>query len=143
MRDVHRAARLAADAQRLLDGVEQVLALVAHVGSVDAAVGGDALAQLDDLFSDAPAAGLVDQAGREAAGPLRHRLAHPILHLTQLGLGELALLVTRGAVPERVVTHQGDAVDRRPARLYPPHVAGEVRPVDRRIADTEDGGVLD
>ena len=90
VRDLHRAAHLATDAERLLDGVEEPIGLVAHVGGVDSAALAKRLGERDHLLGRAVTARPVDEPGRESAGALLERLLDPAAHLRELGAGRSA-----------------------------------------------------
>ncbi len=129
VRDVHRAAGGDSDPQRFFDGVQQVVAFVAHVRGIDAAQRRRLLRKLLHLRRLRIPPWLVDQSGREATGALLHRLPHHPSHVGEFGAGWLPALVAHGESPHRVVSHEHDVVDRRRQRFAGREVAGEVGPV--------------
>ena len=97
--DVHEDARLTADVDGLFHGLDDLVALVAHMAGVDAVEGGDDLGQFNDLLFLGVAAGRIDEAGGEAGCAVFHRLAQDALH-------PVKLRICCGAVGH---AHHGDA----------------------------------
>ena len=83
--DVDGNLGAAADADRLLDGLEDFRPLVADVRRIDAAVAFDHAAELDQVVGrDGQLAG-AGQHGRKAERALAHRLVEELLHCRDLG----------------------------------------------------------
>lgn len=115
MRDLHRHARLFADADRLTHGVEQPIGFVAHVRRVQAAARPAKLAhERDDLVGLRVAARLVDESRREADGAGGDAFTHPRLHAIELGRGGLARVVAHRAAPHRALADEHGHVAARP-----------------------------
>ena len=111
MRDLHAYARLLADADRLVDGVEDHRGLAADMGKVVAAPRGHRLGERDQFVGVGIGTGRVDEARREAERAGVHRLAEQPLHRSHVvGVGR-----------PRLESHGGDAQGA---------VADEVRDVD-------------
>ena len=80
VRDHHRYAELAPDAEGLLERIDDAVALVAHVRAVDAFPRRKRPAHLDHFLGRRGARRLVVQAGREADRARRERLVHHVSH---------------------------------------------------------------
>src|SRR5439155_25881692 len=80
VRDYHRHAELAPDAEGLLERIDDAVALVAHVRAVDAFPRRERAAHLDHLLGRRGARRLVVQAGREADRARGERLVHHVSH---------------------------------------------------------------
>ena len=91
VRDDQRHVRGLCDGDGLSDGLDYVVGLAAHVRGVDAAVGADDLAQLDELLDVGIDAGHVDEPGAQAQAAVLHRVAQARLHQRQLIGGGLAV----------------------------------------------------
>ena len=112
VRDHHRHPGLAADQEGLLEALEDVVALVAHVGDVAAAERLQPLGQLDHLLGRRLGGRGIEQAGRQADRAGRHRGLQPAAHgLDLAGVGR-AQQRLHGADPERRMPDEERRVDR-------------------------------
>jgi hypothetical protein len=84
--DLHLHAGTLADRQRLLDGGEDGVGLVAHMGGVEAVEGLQRLGHRDHLVGRRMHVGLVVEAGGEAGRALGHRLLHAGMHVVDLAV---------------------------------------------------------
>ena len=87
MIDFGRDARLAADAEQFVEGLEQAISFAAHVRDVFAFVLGRDLAQFDQLICFGIESRRIDQGGADAECAGFHFLAHQLAHLFQLRRG--------------------------------------------------------
>ena len=135
VRDVHEAPAAAPDGDGLLDGLEEAVPLVAHVGRVDATRFTGRPGQLDHLVGLRPPAGHVDQAGREAACTFLHGPLDVPAHGGELLGGGVSLLVAEHRLAHRVVADEGDGVGRRLPLVNGLAVALDAGPVAAQAAE--------
>ena len=83
VRNLGADARLARDAEDLVERLVDLVVLVPHVAGVDAVVRRDDLGQLDNLIGLGEHARLVDQAGRKPDRAVLHGLLDQRFHLGQ------------------------------------------------------------
>ena len=82
--DFHRDVAFAADAQGFVDGFENGVALVAHVGGVDAAELSGFGGERDQFVGLRVGCGRVFERGGDADGAVFHGIAHQSFHLVEL-----------------------------------------------------------
>lgn len=110
MRDLGRKAAPLADRDRLLDAVQDLARLFAHVGGVDPAhLAGDA-GQLDHLLGRREGARHVEEAGRHPEGAVAHPLAHQLLHLGDLLRRRLAVHAPDHLLADRALADEAREV---------------------------------
>ena len=111
VRDHHGHVQLAADAEGLFQRRHDVLALVAHMGGVDAAVRGQRPADLDDLLGGGVGGGRVEGAGGDADGAAGHRLLGQRAHGVDLGRRGRAMQVRHDGGAQRGVADHAGGID--------------------------------
>ena len=126
VRDLDADARLAADAEHLVDALHHPRALVAHVAGVDAVERSHRLRQLDDLLGARERAGRVDQPGGEAERALIHHPLDQLAHVLGLEVGRLALLHAHDGAAHVAVGDEASGVDGDPPLVEPRAVGVEV-----------------
>ena len=100
--DDDRGAGVAADLQRLLDGCQDVVRLVAHMGDVDAARLAQGLGDGDHLVRRRHRVGRVVEAGRESGRALGQRLGEAIEQMRGPAGSRVRLTVRRAGSGELV-----------------------------------------
>ena len=112
VRDDDLGADAAADLEGLVHRLQDVIALVAHVGGVDAAPLAERRGHFDDLVGRGVARHGIEQAARHADGALFEALVEQLAHLLDLGAGGDAVEVVAHRVDaQRAVADQEGAVD--------------------------------
>ncbi len=139
MPDLHRDARLAADRDRLVERVEQVVGLAADVRSVDAPVPRGDLRKCNQLLDTRIRARRVDQRARDAQCPLLHRHRSHSLHLVELLLSRLDVAEPKHQAAYGGNSEEGAEVDRAAGLAEPAEVASQVRPVHLQLEAIQKG----
>ena len=129
MEDVHGQVRLLADRDRLLDAVDELVAVVAQVRRVHPAGRRGRLRERHQLVELRVRVGRVDEARRDAPRALPHRVADEAAHLRELGGGRRALLVVHDDLAHLAEAHVRQDVHRGALAAERREVAGEVGPV--------------
>ena len=111
--DLHRDARPPSDLQGLVHRFEQPVALGAHVGDVEPAVGRGGLRHFHQLVGGREGCGRVDEGAGHAERPVRHCPAHGGAHRVQLRLRRRSLRLALPVDAHRGCTHEGTKVGRR------------------------------
>jgi hypothetical protein len=142
MGDVDRAPRLTGDRDHLLDRLHDAVALAAHVHDEGTPRVGQHSTERHQLGGVRIAAGRVDQARGQAAGPFREGQAEQRLHRLGLVGGGPPVIAPHHVLPERSVRgevgHVGDGA--RPGDAA--QVAADARPVPRHPEVAEQPGQL-
>ena len=123
VRDLDGNARPLADLDGLADRIEQPVALVAHVGCIQAARAGHFAGEFDDLVRLRPATRLVDEPGRQADEAGIEAFVERVLHRPHLVAGGFAPRAAHRCQPQRAVADEGGDVDRRRSALEQVEVA--------------------
>ena len=91
--DLGRQTRLSGNRDELVDGLEQLIPLAAHVRDVHATVLASDLGDLDQLVGLCVERGSVDQRRTDPERALFHALPHERSHGLQLGLVGSAIVI--------------------------------------------------
>ena len=135
VRDLDRHAGTAPDGDGLRDGLEDGLALAAHVRGVDAAMAGDDAAEAHELVGVGEAPGRIDEARGEAVGAGAHGRVQQALHARELALGDGALGKAHDRQPQGAVADERGDVDGPARELQSLEILAEARPVPGDPAD--------
>ncbi|MNT20755.1 hypothetical protein D3C72_1560700 [compost metagenome] len=111
VRDHHGHVQFAADAEGLFQRLDDVFALVAHVGGVDAAVGVQRPADFDNLFGGGAGGRRVEGAGRDADGAAGQGVVGQRSHGLNFVGGGLALQIGHDGGAQGGVAHHAGGVD--------------------------------
>ena len=143
MVDLDRHAALRPDGDRLVDGLEQLIRLGAHVRDVDAAVRRHRLRHLDQLVGGGVVAGRVDQRRPDAERTVFHRAPHDRAHAVEFGRARPADRLSLRIHAHRRCTDERSDVGRRAVCLHrvEPRLesvrtgigAGALRPTGREL----------
>ncbi len=140
--DLQGNARLPGRGDGFVQGLEQLLALVPHVGGIDALVPGRRPAQLDELPGLGEGAGSVFQAARKAERPGGHgpldQKRHP---LELLGLW-WTVVEAHDRPPNHPLADESRIVDGRPRLLQPGQKSGGIAPGQVQAMDFLEVGLI-
>ena len=129
--DVDGRARVAADAQCLVDRLEQSIALVAHVREVATAVPAGDRRQRGDLLLAGVHGRWIDERCRHPDGARLHRLFHHTTHALKLRGRSLPRGITDHDLTDRGVPHGLRDVERSPCGLESPKILAHCAPTHR------------
>ena len=110
MGDHDRQLRLAPDFETLFERLENVVAVVAHVGAEDASVGGRDLREFDDLVVASVVSGGVRESDREPESTSFHRLSDGRFHASKLALGGRTVVESHRVDADRSMPDHGHEV---------------------------------
>ena len=144
MRELRGQARPARDVQRLLDGVDEVVAALADMAGVDAAAARGDLRERGELVLVRVASGRILEAGGEADGAGGHGLCDHRPHVGKLGRSRLPRVEAHRGEPDGAVRHERGDVQRLSLREEGVEVLLEGRPgeVDAPLVADADGHLL-
>ncbi len=100
MPDFDRNVAFASDAQSFVDRRQDAIALVAHVGGIDAAEFRRLRSQRDQLFGLRVGSGRVLERSRDSDGAFAHGLPDQFSHLVQLRGGRLFVVIAQHHAPD-------------------------------------------
>ena len=129
-----RDARFPADPDRFLDGIGDVVGLVAHMGGVKGTVFVEALQDIDYLFGRRFPGGRIKQAGRKSGGASLHAATEAVAHRLDLVAGCGPVQPVHCRQTKGRVTDLADGVDRSGFLVESIQVAGEAGVKVLRIA---------
>ena len=138
MVDLDGNSAVAADLDRLVYGLEQVIGLGADVRDVNAAIGCHHFRQLDQVALADEIVGRVDQGRGQAEGAVFHRRANEPAHRLQLSVRWRALVHPFDVGPNGRRSHERAEVDRRAVALHRPQPGVEAMRA-RELAGTFGG----
>ena len=109
--DLETDAGLGGDGDGLLDGLGELVRLVAHVGRVNPSVGRGHAAELDQLVAVGVTTGDVDKARGDAEGAFFHVFPDQVFHRRHLLGCRRAVLEAEDALPHGTVADEGGVVE--------------------------------
>ncbi len=131
MRDDDLGPGAAADLEGLVHRLQDVVALVAHVGGIDAAPFAERFGDLGHLVGRGGVGDGIEKPARHADGALFQALVEQIAHYLDLGgRGGADQIVAHGIHAQRAVPDQESAVDGRRGRV---DLAGELGKAFRHV----------
>ena len=132
--DLHRQAGLLAHGQRLVDGLDHLGPLVAHVRGVEPLVGGHHAGQFHDLLRLGVGVRHVDEAGGDADRAVAHGRVHDVAHGLHLGGRRVARRVAHHPAPHGAVAHEGGHVHAHAALGHGGERVGQVQVAAAAVA---------
>ena len=143
MVDLHRDPAFLADAHRLVQRLEKLVALAAHVRDVDATIRRHRFRGVDQLLGARIGVRRVDERARDPECTVLHGASDHSTRGVALSGGECARLVTLGVDAEGAVAEEGADVLRRAAGDHVVEPRAEpVRATELRDAPTNRGVAL-
>ncbi len=142
VRDVHRAPRLARDADHLVQRLQDAIAFAAHVHDQGPAGLREHAAERDQLVGVGVAAGRIDEAGGQTARPFVEALAQQRLHRRDLVAGRLAIVGPDDPLAQRAVRDEVGDVRGRLRLAHAAEVFGGRGPVPLHAEVPEQAGEL-
>ena len=133
MPDFYRDVALASDAQSFVDRGQDGIALIAHVGGIDAAEFRRLGSQGDQLFGFGVRSGRILERGRDADRAFAHGLPHQFSHLVELRGRGLFVVIAQHHAPDLGGANVAGQIDSHALLFQPGEILLKGAPVRRDV----------